>query len=416
MMMRNFLRCRGCEKPFIARIAAGPTQNTKFYIPCPNCQLPIRARAAGQDFDDHSLWFDCDVLSPDDIPEDTPVVTINPYVPARYDSDYDQPVGAFSTMTLHHLLGDDGMLEYFHVEGEAQSAIDEGWPTVHRLYEYYLDENWQNFDRVGSAFFRDWANVDTVHQRATLAHQALGRVVGLINGELSEPTAKFFSSYLRKHTAALEVSAYLTRLRSDRDAGTVTTLQRSIFDLIALYVSRFEMWKTGRMLRWVEPGKFEELTLFRDEFPEMRDLYQQAFELICKTLRYPIAAQNTVKRQDPDDFGDLHPDSVPERQRPTNLKKFQGLPNAYKAAYIALVPQWADMAGVLENKVRNTIGHASVRHDLRTGRVISDADPVGLSYLEFLAKVLDMFELLIISLQVVRTARVASSPDFRGAS
>ena len=412
MMMRYFLRCRGCGKPFIARIAAGSTETTKFYIPCPNCRLPIRARASGQDFETHSLWFDCDVLSPE-VPDGTPVVTINPYVPSRYDSDYDQPVGAFSTLTLHHLLGDDRIFEYFEAEGQAQSAIDDGWPSVHRLYEYYLDENWDNFDRVGAEFFDDWRNVETVHERATAVHQALGSVLALINGELSEPTSKFFSSYLRKHTAALEVPDYLARLRNDRDAGTLTTLQRSIFDLIALFVSRLEMWKIGRMLRWVEPERFEELTLFRDEFPEMRDLYQQAFELVCKTLRYPIAAQNTVKRQDPDNFGDVHPDAVPVRQRPSNLNKFQQLANAYKAAYVAVVPQWADVAGVLENKVRNSIGHASVRHDLRTGRVVSDIDPEGLSYLEFLAKVLDMFELLIISLQIVRTARVASSPDFR---
>ena len=176
------------------------------------------------------------------------------------------------------------------------------------------------------------------------------------------------------------------------------------------------MWRSGRLPRWVDPpSKLDELTLFRDEFPEMRDLYQQAFEVVCKTLRYPIAAQNVVKRHNPDAFGDEHPGItvVPERARPSTLRQFDRLSNAHKIAYVALVPRWARMAGVLDSRVRNTIGHASARHDLRSGRVVSNADPDGLTYLEFLGKVFDMFEMLCVALQITRTARVASSRDFR---
>jgi hypothetical protein len=415
MMMRNFLRCRGCGNAFIARVAADSTNLTKFYVPCPHCHLPIRASAIGQDFETHRMSFDCDAISPD-VPEGTLVVTINPYVPARYDSDFDQPVGAFSMITLHHLLGDDSIMEYFEAEGTAQVTIDEHWARVRRLFEYYLAEDWPNFDRVGSEGFEGWRRVATVHERTTAANQALGRFVALVTGTVSASTGTFFDSYLRKHTAALDEISYVERLRADRDAGTLATLQRSIFDLLDLFVNRFEMWKMGRLPRWVDPPTLlDDLTLFRDEFPEMRDLYQQAFELICKTLRYPIAAQNTVKRQNPDDFGDVHPDiaDVPINKRPSNLNQFDRLANAHKVAYIALVPRWTAMAGVLENQVRNTIGHATVRHDLRTGRVVSDVDTTGVSYLDFLAKVFGMFELLGIALQAVRIARVTSSPDFQ---
>ena len=228
MMIRNFLRCRGCEQAFVARVAADSTDSTRFYIPCPHCHLPIRARATGQEFEDHRIHFECDVLPPTS--DQLKVVTINPYVPARYDSDFDQPVGAFSTMTLQFLLGDEGFFGYFEAEGAARATIDEGWPRVQRLYEYYLAEDWGNFDRAGRTVFSDWQAVSTIHQRTTLASQAVGTHLSLVTGQMSEPAEQFFGSYLRKHTAAIEVGAYLERMRLDGDAGDLAALQRSVFE------------------------------------------------------------------------------------------------------------------------------------------------------------------------------------------
>ncbi len=413
-MIRNYLGCRGCGNPFIARVAADSTDTTRFYIPCPNCHIPIRARASGQEFEDHRISFECDVLPPAES-DDLKVVTINPYVPARYDSDFDQPVGGFSMMTLQYLLGDEA-LEYFAAEGTAREAVVEGWPRVQRIFQYYLAEDWVNFDRAGRDVFSDWQSVSTTHQRTTLASQAVGTHLSLVAGNMSEPAARFIDSYLRKHTAAIEQATYVEFMRAEGDAGELVALQRSIFELIGLYIERYEMWRSGRLVRWVEPlTRLDDLTLFRDEFPEMRDLYQQAFEVICKTLKYLVASQNVVKRGDPNSFGDEHPDVaiVPERKRPSSLRQFDRLSSAYKIAYVALVPRWAAMSGVLDNKARNNIGHASARHDLRSGRVVSALDQNGVTYLDFLAKVFDMFELLAITLQVVRATRVTSSRDFR---
>lgn len=66
----------------------------------------------------------------------------------------------------------------------------------------------------------------------------------------------------------------------------------------------------------------------------------------------------------------------------------------------------------MNNKKRNAIGHASSRHDLRTGLVISDVDPNGITYLDVCADVLGMFDALGASLQVLRWARIATSRDF----
>lgn len=66
----------------------------------------------------------------------------------------------------------------------------------------------------------------------------------------------------------------------------------------------------------------------------------------------------------------------------------------------------------MDNKKRNAIGHASSRHDLRSGLVISDVDPHGVTYLDVCTDVAGMFEALAVCLTILRWARIATSQDF----
>jgi hypothetical protein len=413
MMIRYRLRCRGCDEGFWARVGVDSTRETKFYLLCPNCNLPIRAVARGEDYGTFRVKFDADELG--SLADDAKVVTANPFIPARPDADSDSPSEAFPMMTLHHLLGDD-VIEFMQSLGSARSAVAHNWQPVRRIYEYYLDGNWQAFDRsIGSSFPSEgWPNGDTVHERATRAHMAILMVaVELVIP--SDQLHRYFDRYSRKHTAALRAPMYRTLLVEEVKNGRLADLQRSVFDLIDLFVQRSEMWAMGGLERVVPDERrafLDDLVLARDEFGELRDLYQQSFELICRTLRFLVAAQNTVTRQGPNDFGSDLPSGVPANRRPANLNQFDKLSAAYRIAYVGQVPGWEGLAAVLDNEIRNTIGHATARHDLRTGRIVSDKNPVGVTYLHFLACVYDLFEALTFELQVLRFARVASSPDF----
>src|SRR5690606_21452092 len=139
-------------------------------------------------------------------------------------------------------------------------------------------------------------------------------------------------------------------------------------------------------------AELETLVLYRDEFSTVRDLYQQGFELACKCIWPLVAAQNTVKRGSPDDFGTDHPTSVPVKSQVHSLAQFDKLPNAFKIAYVVQVPGWESLADLLNHKRRNAIGHATAHHDLETGRIVSDTDPAGVTYLGFLGQVLGVFD------------------------
>ncbi len=129
--MRYAIVCRGCGEPFVVRLGIGPAKQTRFYVICPACNLPIRGRMHGEDLDSHKTDFDADWFQGDSEPKR--VVTIDPHVPCRYEATEMGPFGSAPNMTLVHLMGDDqigGLLEYL---GCGRHAAEVWWPRV-RLF------------------------------------------------------------------------------------------------------------------------------------------------------------------------------------------------------------------------------------------------------------------------------------------
>ncbi|MCB5273715.1 hypothetical protein BJG92_01239 [Arthrobacter sp. SO5] len=410
MISRYHLRCPGCSHVFVARVGAEPTTLTKLYLPCPHCHLPIRARMSGQELPAHRVDFTCDVVEETDLPAEHRVVTVNPFVPSRYDADSHSGIGSFSTLTLFSVLGQDSLLTFGEDRGTANGAIEGLWPVVRIAFEYYLQQNWEMFDKTVRSKFGLKSVGQTAHQRTTIAYQAVGVSTAEIVGRTGDRSAKLFERFGRKHVAALRNEAYTAVIR--KRGGEAQQTEHDLFRLIDHFVSDYESWEMGKLVRYIaadSPGNLDELVLFRDEFSLVRDLYQQGFEMACKCLWIPVAAQNGTKRMDPNDFGDDHPaDLKPAR----TLTQFDKLANAHKIAYAAQVPGWECLASFLNSGRRNTIGHATARHDLRSGRIVSDKDPKGISYIEFLGETFGVFEALTVLMQVLRAVRVASSPDF----
>ncbi|KSW30181.1 hypothetical protein [Cellulomonas sp. B6] len=414
MISRYHLRCPGCTEVFVARVGVEPTSGTRFYLPCPHCALPIRGSISGHELNDLRIGFEGDLVSETE-PEvaTAPTVTVNPFVPSLYEADSFSPLGAFPTMTLLRLLGDEGFDAFETERHWAFAAIEQAWPNTRILFQYMLQDNARMFSKIAKEKFAlEWEPA-TAHQRTSVAYQALGLATTAIVGKTGSASPTIVGRFGRKHTAAMRRESHLLKFR-ERGA-LAKELERDVFTAINRFIDEHESWEMGRLIRFMRPevtADLDTLVLYRDEFSIVRDLYQQGFELSCKCIWPLVAAQNSVIRGDPDDFGDAHPDVVPLAARPTNLTKFDKLPNAYKVAYAAQVPGWDSFGDLLSNRHRNAIGHATAHHELRTGRVVSDRDRAGVSYLDFLGLTFGVFEALTALIQVLRAARVASSPDF----
>lgn len=415
MMSRNSLRCGGCGAAFTARIALGPTTLSKFYMLCPSCSLPIRGTSAGQDLPSHQVQIsDAAVIGPAGVPDDAPVVTIDPDMPAKRDADTREVFGAMTTLTALHLTR-DRMTEYLGARRTAADAVLGFWPEVRKLWTYYRNGHWAMFNTVGLSLIDGWESVETAHERATVAYQSVAHMGVQVCGGNAPTTSGFVSSVGRKHLAACGQISYRTTLLTARRNGVLAELETDLFTVLDRFLAAYEVWQPGHLLRYVAPDReadLDALILFRDEFPEARDLYQQGFEVVCRALWIAVAAQNTVKRGNPDDFGDTPPEGVSAKLHPASMQKYRALHNAWKLPYIAQVPAWSMYNDLLNSRTRNAIGHGSARHDLNSGLIITDKEPDGRPYHRFVGDVLDMFEALLGALQVVRFALVASSPDF----
>ncbi len=387
---------------------------TRFYVPCLYCEYPIKGRMYGESLEELRVEFDADQVNIEDNALEAPFVTVDPSVPSRHKGAERGQLGTFPTLTLMQLTGDDKGFELIQILQRGKDEASLRWPVIRRLYEFYLAEDWKHFDKAAADTYEDWRPVETEHERATMANQAVGLFMGGIIGGQREAAALFVHRFGMKHTAALRNKAYRDELHVLANSGEIRRLQRQVFDEIGRFVESLPSWQMGILDYYVSDEARPELvnlTLFRDEFDILRDRYQQSYELVCKTIKIAVAAQNTVIRKDPNDFGAV-PAGVGIKASPTDLVKFDKLSTAYRLAYLRQVPKWEDFADLMDNQKRNAIGHASSRHDLRTGLVVSDAHPNGVTYLDVCTDVAGMFEALGVSLTILRWARVATSKDF----
>ncbi|WPF82766.1 hypothetical protein SANBI_000380 [Sanguibacter sp. 4.1] len=415
MISRNFLKCPGCGENFVARIGTDATVQTKFYLPCPYCSLPIRARMSGEDLDDHRVRFECEKISEVDVSEDTLVITVDPFVPSKYNADSHDGLGAFPTLTVRQLLKNEEHSAYYHDRSMAASAIEGSWPSTRMIFEYYLQQDWAMFNSTVKSALEISRPGETAHERSTIAYQSLAFVAFAVTGSANRRSVRLLERFNSKHTAAIKKAPYVRFLRAQRDP--TAQLERETFDMVASFIADYESWSMGRIARHTSDEGEEalmKLTLFRDEFSLLRDLYQQGFEVICKSLWILVSAQNTAIRGDPNGFGSAHPVEVPPKSHVHTMAQFARLPNSHKIAYVSQVPGWEPLRDFLNSRRRNTIGHASARHDLRTGQIFSDLDPTGITYLSFTREVFGVFEALGVTSQILRAARITSSPDFVG--
>ncbi|MEU0157259.1 hypothetical protein, partial [Micromonospora fulviviridis] len=254
MMTMYTLRCPGCEEPFNLRLGIGPAKMTRFYVPCPHCSLPIRGRSHGQDLESHRIDFEAESL-PSEASLEADFVTVDPNVPSKYNAAQRGELGTFPTMTLLHLVGDERAGALFETFSRSRTVVEELWPKVRRIYEYYLVEDWKHFDKAGKAAFDDWQPKSTTHERASMAHQAVAIAAISMTDGIDDSARRYLHRFHLKHTSALRSSAYINSARADVASGLVPGLQRSVFDVIDRFIGHFEAWQMGVLRRVMPPDR-----------------------------------------------------------------------------------------------------------------------------------------------------------------
>lgn len=403
MICRFYTKCPGCDSNILLRISVGRDLEQPFYYVCKKCNSATRGKLqiwykpkpdAKLELEEGEIYQE--VLKHDQ------AINIHPDLPAIPDAAEMLEPGGSPFLTLMQLLGDKGE-EFYKRLDRFRGCVDSDWIAVKRLMGYYLDSNWEIFDRQANKIMPDTLPEDPSQlQRHDILHRMMDFMTVPLWIELDYPEMKtdWNMTYNQAIKSAPEaLKAYLTIGGLDDE---LIDLQRDLFHCFELYIDARSSYLPGLPVEMLLKGGnvIDDFRLFRDEFPLLRDIYISIFEACHKTLKYIVALLNILNRGGHNKF----PDGFPK-----NLNKFSKLVNAKKYEYIKELKIWHDRWNrILNRNLRNSIGHLSVRHDLPSGNLILKDGKI-VPYLRFVVQCLNMVHPLLLCCNAIKTYRIGLS-------
>jgi hypothetical protein len=131
-------------------------------------------------------------------------------------------------------------------------------------------------------------------------------------------------------------------------------------------------------LAWeqVDPGKAEidDFLVMRDDFDQLKGIYQDIFELGSRSLAYVGSILNLVHRGEPSAAAD---------GRSWGLKKALGAKAEQREFILGELPHAAVLFEAIDRKARNEIGHHLISYDFAT-QTLADDKGARTNYLLFL--------------------------------
>jgi hypothetical protein len=354
--MRYAVFCPGCDQDILVRLSVSPSEWVRFYLSCPNCNIPITGSMRGEDnIESLSVHFDdCRRADVDIERAYSFVVTVAPDMPLKPAARTLKEIGGAPSAMILHIAGDNAgqLLRRFSIFQRMRTAI---WPHSRRFYEYYMQEQWDLFVTTGKkAVGAGFVDPGTAHGRESEAYRAVS-ICTLASA--TESFRHMMTEIIDHMEPVLEAPSFIHFATRSVAEGDLQREQRSLWDCLCLLMKISEMWLLPGLL-WDLADEnravnLDELSLSRDEFHQLRDAYITCFEASCKSLIYLLAFINTFERGDAEKFTPVLPPGLRSQGRkapPRTFAQFKRLPNYDKLAYLYEWPILEDgLKGLLDN-------------------------------------------------------------------
>ena len=414
--MRYAILCAGCQEEILVRLSVFPCEGIRFYFSCPACEISITGHMRGdQEIQSLVVSFDgCEKIAVDWDKNYPWVATVAPNLPLKRNARELREVGGAPAAMLYHIAGDnvDSVVQRMSIFHEQRATF---WPNAQRMYEYYLHEQWERFADIGTKLFGpDFVDPGHGHGRESIAYRA---VMFSTLASAPQPYREMLDEIIRHMETMFDSPPFRDFAKRSVESGELQHEQRRIWDSLCLLMKTGDMWILPGIL-WSDANSnpkivIDELSLSRDEFHQLRDIYITCFEACCKGLVYLMAFINTSSRGHPERFTRVAPLSLPSQGRrqqpPRTFTQFRRIPNAEKISYLHEWPVvGARLSEALSSRLRNSLGHNSVRHDLRTDFIVTDDGPV-MSYFEFTATIYQLNAAVQIIMNILHSVRMAAT-------
>ena len=381
MIVRNQLACVACGAIIVTRTAVGYRDSQTYTFNCPKCGIEIGyvfrtdQKNISYSFDEPSnakwveseegavatLSFDAHTPVPNELPEGiTPFIATAFYIENRK--------------------------AYSDEEGKRLHWIRDEWPYCERLMIHLGKGNDDLFDQE--------ARTPPTEKPASKVERLmpLWRVMdGAFNYfTVTERSARSMVDQRIALSLSIDESLFKQFAHDFLASGRVSSIWQQLKTIRRKFVQCYPyLSPLVQMLYW--KPKYRDLNTLRlseKRFDELRQLYVDCYETLCKLLTVAIACEAIIHH------GKL---AVPTRKRQLSLWDFEAMPNGQKPGILERYPIGPLFVGVLDNKLRNGIGHHSAHFVPEKDEVLYyefDDDQKKerrLSYTAFAQRVLEIF-------------------------
>jgi hypothetical protein len=412
---RYGVECPGCQARLLLRISVGAEIEQPFFATCAKCHTIIKGKQV--------IWYDPHPGARLEMESATlldpraegfvDTISIHPDLPARRSASSMESTGGSSFLHNVQLLG-PAFMEAMQRMAAFRSVAGADAASLRRLGGFYLNSAWPLFQQEGRRIFgENWPEPKTESQY----HDALPRILLIAYAPLL--IADHFPRFVEEWNAFLSskpstLSAQRAFAKSLLASGRLGELQRLVLerlDFIATHRAALLAAIPAELYEKGMEAAVAELRLPRDDFDVLKGHYVDCYELAHQVLTVMVGTINVIERGSPDSFDPgVCAALVAQRKKDfKNLKSlsvFKKRSNAPKREFLASLPGCRQMwDALLEVKLRNSVGHYSARHDLRTGLILVDRQP-HCSYLEFVVRTLRMTHVLLAMLHVLKMAHM----------
>ena len=403
MIFKYGVECPGCKAQICLRVSVGLDTEQPFYFVCTKCNSATRGKQI--------IWYepnpgariefeDAKQIEIPAKPDQT--INIHPDLPAKGDAQAWEEEG-FPFIMNHFYLGDN--LENFYSRLKMfRGVCDNDWFEFRRLFGYYLDKNWTQFDLQGKKILEEeWALQTKEWHRHDYLHKLLDLFFAPLWIKPYYPNMKMDWNRVWSNISS-ETATLLRKFAKDAiQGGEIANLQRDIFHCIEMFVNYRSSILPGLPIELYVVDVdtvIKRLRLFRDDFPKLRDLYVSTFEVCHSILKFVLGVVNVVERGEANNFGE---------GGPKNLANFGKMPNAKKQKYFVSLSEWQkNWPLILDRRIRNAISHHSIRHDLSRG-ILVNRDNEEIPYLEFVVKCGRLVHPILIGAHILKSINIMNT-------
>lgn len=385
-IIRNPLQCLSCRAKTITRTAPGLAAVQEYKFPCPGCGVEIRfslikskKAKTGYAFREpvNAKWVRMEQGAIQTMTFDS--FRVSPKDAAK---------GFFSPfLTEVFKLSEKGYKAYAREEGLRRRWIEKQWPWIQRLMIHFERRNKRLFDKEanlekGSPNALNWGSrislfyrlIESAFNYFTLTRRGERQRIQQRIALAQTMPGKLFDQLVELYTSTSRMSKLWTELYTVRS------------EFLANYLFLSPILRT---LYWSEPPKsLAEYQVSEKQFDELKHLYVACFETLCRLTVIVIGLEAIIHHKKL---------SLRTKKGEMSLWEYEAMPNGNKPSQLTKYSIHDLFVPLMDNSLRNGIGHHSAIYDAQTDEVVyykhqgKSLGEVRLPYTEFTYRLLQIY-------------------------